>query len=260
MTPRVPLASAIPGSSSRARSRARTAASSSPCWRCAWPRNTLTAAASPWRARSRESGLRPGGVSAAHERPVAELQRGVGLALGVVPQQVRGLRIGPRVEPGHGQHPPEVGVAGPGRPGPLEALRRPLELPGVVAGHAQEVLDLREVRVQPGRRLEPLRGALEAPALRLDDAQVDVGAGQGLGHAAPQGLARCSGDRPATGEGTSAGSTAGRGSSDTGASTGPAPKSPRERSATTADRRCASARWTAAPSASPALRRASPSW
>ena len=138
---------------------------------------------------ARECGLRPGGVAAAHERdPVAELQGGVGLSLGIVPEQVRSLRMGPRVEPSHGQHPPEVGIGGPRGPGPLEALRRLFELAGVVAGHAQEVLDLREGRVQPGRRLEPLRGALEAPALRVDDTQVDVGAGQGLGHTAPQGL------------------------------------------------------------------------
>ncbi len=108
---------------------------------------------------------------------VGEEQRGIGLALGVVSQEIGGLLVGFDLEPGHGQHAAQVGVPGGGGERPGKGSGRLVEPLGVEVGHPQGVLEPGQVGLRPDGRLEELGRLREPPRLRLQDAQVEVGAG-----------------------------------------------------------------------------------
>ena len=199
--------------------------------------------------QARQHRLRLARAAAAEQgQAVGELQRGVGLALGVVLQQRRRLVPGLGVEPGRGQQPLEVRVRRVVRHRARQGSGRLVEHPRVEVGDAQRGLQLREVGIDGGRPLEkrrrprePLRGGAGARALGLQHAEVEVGAGQA-------GPARAASVPPAAAAGSSAsGELSSRESAVSAAVSLPA------------DRR-ASARCCAASWAAPSFRSASPSW
>ena len=147
----------------------------------------LRAVAVP-REKAGEDRLRLRRAVAAHEgESVGVLQRRVVFPPRVVAQQLRRLVERFRVEPRDRQHALEGDVARLVGKGAGERPRGLVELLRVEEGHAQRVLHLRKGGVDLRRRLEKLRRTREALPLRLDHAEVQVGAREGGHDPPPQG-------------------------------------------------------------------------